>query len=62
MSCRRMQDSYPGRHAVPGLFDQSLVHRQFALSVHRLQQRIRLLLLHFILDAEVLKRLQNTKG
>lgn len=51
--------SYPGRHTIPGLFDKCLVHRQFAISVHWLQQRICLFFLHFILYAEALECLQN---
>lgn len=55
----KKQDSYPGRHAIPGLFDQCLVHRQLAISVHWLQQWIRLFFLHFILYAEALECLQK---
>lgn len=51
--------AHPGRHPVPGLFDQRLVHRQLPVSVHRLQQRLRLLLLHFILHAEVFEGLPD---
>lgn len=59
MLCRSMQYNYPCRHTVPGLFDQSLVHGQFAILVHWLQQWICLLFLHFILYTEALKCLQN---
>lgn len=51
--------TYPGRHTIPGLFDKCLVHRQLTVSVHWLQQWIRLFFLHFILYAEALECLQN---
>lgn len=51
--------THPGRHTVPGLFDQRLVHRQLPVSVHRLQQRLSLLLLHFVLHAEGLESLKD---
>lgn len=54
-----VQCTYPGRHAVPRLLDQRLVHGQLPFSVHRLQQRLRLLLLHLILHAEALESLRN---
>lgn len=47
---------------VPGLFDQSLVHRQFSIRVDGLQQRLRLLLLHLKLDVEVFEDLQDKGG
>lgn len=58
VSCRRKQEAYPGRNAIPGLFNKCLVHRQLALSVHWLEQWICLLFLYFILYAEALERLQ----
>lgn len=58
---RRMQYNYPGRHTVPRLFDQSLVHRQLAVSVYWLEQRICLLFLHFILYTEAFECLHTQK-
>ncbi len=61
MLCRSMQDSHPGRHTIPRLFDQRLIHRQLAVSVHWLQQRVCLLFLHFIRYTEALECLQNKR-
>lgn len=51
--------THPDGHAIPRLLDQRLVRRQLAVLVERLQQRIRLLLLHFVLHAEVLEGLRK---
>lgn len=46
---------------IPGLFDHSLVHGQFAVPVYWLQERLDLFLSHLILHAEILEGLQSQK-